>query len=270
VHRFASQTIVVTGASAGIGRALALALSPEKPRLVLAARNVERLSAVAAECQALGAETLVVPTDVTDSAQCRAMAEQTIGRFGSLDVLVNNAGGAMWSRFDELADTGPLENVMRLNYLGSVYATFHALPHLRRAKGRLVALASIAGMTGVPMLSGYVASKHAVIGFFESLRIELAEAGVSVTIVAPDWVQSEILDRSLDAQGRPLGHSPLDQNAMMNTDRCAQRIKRAMARRERLVLMSGRAKSLRWGKILMPGLVDRITAASLAAMGKRK
>ncbi len=131
MHSFASQSIVITGASAGIGEALALALAPDRPRLVLAARNADRLSDVAERCTALGAETLVVPTDVTDSDQCRALVEQTVARFGRLDVLVNNAGRAMWSRFDELADAGPLEEVMRLNYLGSVYPTFYALPHLR-------------------------------------------------------------------------------------------------------------------------------------------
>ncbi len=266
---FASQTVILTGASAGIGQALALALAPDRPHLVLAARNVERLNNVAERCAALGAETLVVPTDVTDKDQCRALVARTVERFGRIDVLVNNAGGAMWSRFDELADPQPVADVMRLNYLGSVYPTFYALPHLRSAKGRLVAMASVAGLTGVPQLTGYSASKHAVIGFFESLRIELAESGVSVTIIAPDWVQSEILDRSLDAQGRPLGHSPLEQKAMMATDRAAARIKRAIARRERLVLMSARSKTLGWGKQLFPWLVDRITAASMAAMGKK-
>ncbi len=263
MHSFAGQSIVITGASAGIGHALALALAPDRPRLILAARNADRLNQVAAKCQKLGAETLVVPTDVTDDAQCRQLVEQTVARFGSLNVLINNAGRAMWSRFDELQDMLPVEEVMRLNYLGSVYPTFHALPYLKKAQGRLVAMASLAGLTGVPLLSGYSASKHAVIGFFESLRIELAENGVTVTIVAPDWVQSEILDRSLDAQGRPLGHSPLEQKGMMRADRAAERIKRGIARRERLVLMSARSKSVGWGKQLVPWLVDKITSASM-------
>ena len=266
MHSFAGQSIVITGASAGIGHALALALAADRPRLVLAARNADRLNAVAAECEKLGAETLVVPADVTDEQQCRRLVEQTVARFGSLDVLVNNAGRAMWSRFDELKDMSPVEEVMRLNYLGSVYPTFHALPHLRRSKGRLAAMASLAGLTGVPLLSGYSASKHAVIGFFESLRIELADSGVSVTIIAPDWVQSEILDRSLDAGGRPLGHSPLEQKNMMRADRAAERIKRGIARRERLVLMSARSKTVGWGKQLFPWLIDKITAASMAGL----
>ena len=268
MHSFSGQSIVITGASAGIGQALALALAPDRAAAGAGGPQLGPVAGSRGQVRKARRETLVVPTDVTDERQCRQLVEQAVARFGSLDVLVNNAGRAMWSRFDELQDTGPIEAVMRLNYLGSVYPTFHALPHLRRSKGRLVAMASVAGLTGVPVLSGYSASKHAVIGFFESLRIELAESGVSVTIVAPDWVQSEILDRSLDAQGRPLGHSPLDQRAMMPTDRAAERIKRAIARRERLVLMSGRSKSLGWGKLLFPSLVDRLTAASMAGMAR--
>jgi short-subunit dehydrogenase len=263
VKSFAQQSILITGASSGIGRALALALAADRPRLTLAARNPERLAAVADECQKLGAETLAVPADVTDEAQCRGLVERAVGRFGGLDVLVNNAGQAMWSRFESLEDLRPLEAVMRLNYLGSVYCTYHALAHLRRSRGRLVAMSSVSGLTGVPLLSGYAASKHAVIGFFESLRIELAQSGVSVTILAPDFVQSEIFDRALDPQGRPLGHSPLDQNKLMTADRCAARIKKAIARRERLVVMSGRAKNMRWGKLLMPWLVDRMVSAAV-------
>ena len=169
----------------------------------------------------------------------------------------------MWSPFSPLDNLAPLDEVMRLNYLAAACCTLHALPHLKRSAGRLVAMASVAGLTGVPMLSGYVASKHAVIGFFESLRIELAHTGVSVIIAAPDWVQSEILDRSLDAHGQPLGHSPLDQKALMTAERCARRIKRGMARRERLVLLSGRSKNLRWGSFSCPGFVDRMVAASM-------
>jgi NAD(P)-dependent dehydrogenase (short-subunit alcohol dehydrogenase family) len=139
---------------------------------------------VAAACGPLGAERLVVPTDVTNQDQCRALVERAIERFGRLDTLVNNAGRAMWCRFDELETLEPMEAVMRVNYLGSVYPTYYALPHLKASRGLIVSLASIAGLVGVPLLSGYSASKHALVGFFESLRIELAGSGVDVTIVA--------------------------------------------------------------------------------------
>jgi short-subunit dehydrogenase len=261
--RFRDSVIVITGASAGIGRALALVLAPERAKLVLAARNASRLEETAARCRALGAETLVVPTDITHSQECRNLIEQAAARFGRLDVLVNNAALAMWARFDELADTSGIEDIMRVNYLGGVYCTHYALSHLKRTRGLVVALASIAGLVGVPKMSGYAASKHAVIGFYESLRIELADSGVGVTIVAPDFVQSEILARALDAEGQPLALSPLNQTRLPTAESCARRIVKAMDRRERLVLTSLRSKWARWGRLLLPKLVDRIAAASV-------
>jgi len=187
------RVVIITGASSGIGRALALELAMQKTQLVLAARDRARLDEVAAACKAHGAETLVVPTDVTVEYQCRQLVEQTVARFGRLDILVNNAGRAMWARFDQLDDLTTIEDVMRLNFMGGVYCTRHALPHLKSTRGMIVALASISGLIGVPMLTGYSASKHAMIGFYESLRMELEASGVSVTIIAPDYVQSEIL-----------------------------------------------------------------------------
>jgi short-subunit dehydrogenase len=260
---FAQRVIVITGASSGIGRALAVELSPQKPRLVLAARDAGRLEQTAEHCRRLGTETLVVPTDVTVGDECRALMDQASSRFGAIDVLVNNAGAAMWSRFDELPDIDIIERVMRVNFLGSVACTHAALPHLKRSRGLIVAMASISGLIGVPLLSGYSASKHAVIGFFESLRIELAPSGIGVTIIAPDFVQSEILARALDASGKPLDASPLDQSKLLTAEKCAKKIVRGMQRRKRLVLTSERSAWARWGQLLAPKLVDRISARSV-------
>jgi short-subunit dehydrogenase len=262
---FSDQVIVITGASSGIGRALALELAAQHAKLVLAARDEERLADVAAACRQGGAETLVVPTDVTVQEQCGNLIARALERFGRLDVLVNNAGRAMWARFDELTNLGVMEDILRLNYLGSVYCTHFALPHLKQSRGLIVAVASVSGLLGAPLLSGYSASKHAVIGFYESLRIELAASGVGITIVAPDFVQSEILSRAMDAQGQPLGTSPLDQRKLLTAEAYARRIAKAMGRRERLVLTSGRSKWGRWGKLLAPRLVDRIAAAVVRA-----
>ena len=260
---FSGQVIIITGASSGIGRALALELSPQSPRLVLAAHDATRLDATAEACRQRGAEVLVVPTDVTSQSQCAALVEAAVARFERIDALVNNAGRAMWARFDQLEDVSAIEDIMRVNYLGSVYCTYYALPHLKRSRGLIVALASISGLTGAPLLSGYSASKHAIIGFFESLRIELAGSGVGVTIVAPDFVQSEILERATGEQGQPLASSPLDQSTLMTAEDCARRIVRAMAGRRRLVLTSFRSAWARFGKLLAPELVDRIASRAV-------
>ena len=263
----AGKVIVITGASSGIGRALALELAQQKPRLVLAARTRERLEEVAALCRGQGAETLVVPTDVTSAEACKSLIDAAARELGGIDVLVNNAGAAMWARFDELADARRLEELMQLNFLGSVYCTQAALPHLKRSRGLIVAIASISGLISPPLLSGYAASKHAVIGFFESVRIELKSSGVGVTIVAPDFVQSEILARATGADGKSLGDSPLEQSKLLSAEKCAKKIVRGIERRKRLVLTSERSAWARWGQILAPKLVDRISAKIVGFRG---
>jgi short-subunit dehydrogenase len=260
---FTGRVVVVTGASEGIGRALCRVLAPEAPRLVLAARNRERLDSLASECTALGAECLVVPTDVTSADDCRALIEAAVERFGGLDVLVNNAGGTMWTRLDEITDLSIYERLMRLNYLGSVYPTFHALPYLKRSRGRVVAVASVAGLIGVPTRTGYSAAKHAVLGFFDSLRVELLDSGVSVTVVCPDFVVSEIHKRALGADGKPLGANPMAASEIMSAEDCAARMVKAIERRERLVLTSWRSRMGRWMKLLWPARVDRMAADAI-------
>jgi len=260
---FAGRVVVVTGASEGIGRAFCKALAPQRPKLVLAARARERLESLAAECSAAGAETLVVPTDVTDQDACRRLVDAAVERYGGIDVLVNNAGGTMWTRLDEIEDVSIFERLMRLNYLGSVYPTYYALPHLKRSRGRLVAVASMAGVIGVPTRTGYSAAKHAVIGFFDSLRVEVADAGVSVTLVCPDFVVSEIHRRALGADGRPLGANPMANSKIMTAETCAALMIGAIERRERMLVTSGRGKLARWMKLIAPGRIDRMAAAAI-------
>jgi short-subunit dehydrogenase len=255
---YAGKVVVVTGASTGIGRALCLALAPQRPRLVLAARDEKSLHGVAEECRALGAEALVAPTDVTVPEQCRTLVERAVARFEGLDVLVNNAGMSMWARFDEVADLAVFEALMRVNYLGAVYLTHYALPELKRRRGQIVGVASLAGLTGVPTRTGYAASKHAMIGFLDSLRVELRGTGVDVTIVAPDFVVSEIHRRSLGPDGQPLGESPMQESKIMTTEACARMILEGMTHRRRLVVGSLRGKVGRWARLVSPGLIDRI------------
>ena len=175
---FTGKTVLITGASEGIGRALALALAAERAQLALNARDEVRLAEAVRECAARGAEALALPADVSRQEDCAAMVARAVARFGRLDVLINNAGVTMWSRFDALSDLSVFTRLLATNYLGAVYATAAALPALKAAGGLIVAVASVAGLTGVPERSGYAASKHAMVGFFESLRIELTGSGV--------------------------------------------------------------------------------------------
>ncbi|HEY7511116.1 MAG TPA: SDR family oxidoreductase [Vicinamibacteria bacterium] len=260
---YAGKVVVVTGASTGIGRELSLQLAGQGPRLVLAARDEARLQQVAEECRVRGAEALVAPTDVSVPDQCRTLVERAVARFEGIDVLVNNAGLSMWSRFDEMQDLSVFETLMRVNYLGAVYPTHFALPELKRRRGQIVAVASLAGLTGVPTRTAYAASKHAMVGFFDSLRVELRGTGVEVTIVAPDFVVSEIHRRSLGPDGQPLGRSPMQESKIMGTAECARMIVRAMERRQRLVLGSWRGKAGRWARLVAPALIDAVAARAV-------
>jgi short-subunit dehydrogenase len=260
---FTGRTVLITGASTGIGRALALELAQHGARLALSARDAERLGQTASACAASGTEVLAVPGDVTRPEDCRAAVARTVERFRGLDALVNNAGMTMWARFDALTDLAPLGRLLAVNYLGAAHMTAAALPYLKNSRGLIVAVASIAGLTGVPERTGYAASKHAMIGFFESLRIELQGSGVAVTIVAPDFVKSELHKGALGADGLPLGKTPMDEPHIMTSEQCARLIVGAMRRRQRLLITSGRGRLGRWARLVAPALVDRMAARAI-------
>lgn len=259
----AGSSIIVTGASQGIGKAVCLELAARRARLTLAARDPAALEQVAAACRERGGEALAVPTDVSQPADCERLVRQAVGAWGPLDALVNNAGIDMIARFEDVTDLQLFERLMRVNYLGYVYPTHYALPELRRTRGRLVAVSSLAGMTGVPTRTGYAASKHAIFGFFDSLRIELAGTGVTVTLVAPDFVLSEIHRRAAGPDGRPLGHSPMQESSIMTAEECARQIVKAMQKRQRLRILSLRGRLGRYVRLVAPGLIDAIAARAV-------
>lgn len=263
---FRDNVVVLTGASAGIGHQMALQLAAQGAQLALAARDAAKLEETAAACRAQGARVIAVPTDVGDEAQCRALIERAAAEFGRIDTLVNNAGIGMWARFDEMTDLAPFERIMRVNYLGSVYPTYYALPHLKRTRGRIVAVNSLTGRTGVPTRSGYAASKHAAAGFFDTIRIELEDSGITVTQVFPGFVATEIRERAYGPDGRPLGagNSPVKEREVMTAEECARQIIDAAAKRKRELIMTLRGKIGARLKLIAPRLVDRIAKKAIA------
>jgi short-subunit dehydrogenase len=263
---FALKTIVLTGASAGIGRSLSISLAQQGAHLVLAARNQEALEETLAACTKQGGKAIAVPTDVTQPEACQRLIEEAISAFGQIDVLVNNAGISMLTRFDEVTDLSIFEQVMQVNYLGAVYCTHYALPYLKANRGLLVAISSVCGKTAVPTRTGYVASKHAMQGFFDTLRIELRGSGVDVLVVSPGFVATDIRQRALGANGQPLGQSPRDESkGNMSVGECVHQIVWAMERRKREHIMTLKGKVTPWGKLLLPELVDRIAAYAARA-----
>jgi short-subunit dehydrogenase len=257
------NVVIITGASKGIGAELARQLAAKGAKLVLAARSEKELEAVAGECRKAGAAVVTVKADVAEERDCQAIVAGAVIAFGRVDTLVNNAGMSMWARFEDIEDVSVLERIMRVNYMGAVYCTRHALPHLRESRGRLVGISSLAGRVGVPTRTGYAASKHAMTGFFDSLRIELAGSGVTVTMVYPGFVSTGIRENATGPDGKPIMVSPVREGEVMTVEDCARRIVRGIERRDREVVMTARGKMGLWLRLLAPGLVDRIARRAI-------
>ena len=264
------KVIIITGASDGIGAEMARQLaqraasSPDQLALVLAARNAAMLDAVAAECAVHGVRTLTAPTDVADQAQCRRLVQAAVDAFGRIDALVNNAGRSGHALFEDVQDLGWYEEMMRINLWGSVWCTHAALPYLKQSRGSVVAVASLAGLVGVPGRTAYSASKFAMSGFFEALRAELKPHGVSVTTAYPGVVDTRIRYRGYNAQGGELGSSSLKEEGAMPVAECARLIIEGMERRRREVVMTAKGKLGRWMKLIAPGMVESIALAAVS------
>jgi len=257
------KVVVITGASKGIGAELARQLAERGAKLVLAARNAGELETVAEYCKKRGAQVITVRADVGVERDCAAIMSGAALAFGGIDVLVNNAGATMWARFEDIQDLSILERIMRVNYMGAVYCTAQALPYLRQSGGVLVGVSSLAGRTGVPTRTGYSASKHAMTGFFDSLRIELEGSGVAVTMIYPGFVSTGIRENATGPDGKPIAVSPVQEGQVMGVEECARRIVQAIERREREVVMTARGKIGLWLKLLAPSLVDRIAKRAI-------
>ena len=255
---FRDNVTVITGASAGIGLEVGKQLAQQGAALVLAARNPALLADAAESCRALGARVIAIPTDVSDKEQCRRLIDAALEEFGRIDTLINNAGISMHARFDELHDIDAVERITAINYFGAVYCTWFALPHLKKTRGRIVAISSLTGKNGVPTRTLYAGTKHAMAGFFDSLRIELRDNGVSVTVIYPGFVDTEIAERALGPDGRPLGTRPVVKNAIMTVQQCARLTVEAAADRKREVIMTRRARIGMILKAVWPDVIDRI------------
>lgn len=259
IRPFADRVVVVTGASDGIGAELARQLAEQGAWLALGARRAHELDLVAQDCIARGGRAIVVTTDVTDPEQCKNLVTHALESYGKIDVLVNNAGIGAHFTFADVSDLSVFDRLMRVNYLGGVYCTHAALPALRKSKGHIVAISSLAGKTGVPYRTAYSASKHAMQGFFDSLRLELDGTGIAVTVVSPGFVRTDIRAHALGADGEVLSESPHNENEIMPLDECARQIIDAMSRRQRELVMTLRGKLGLLAKAVAPEIVDRMT-----------
>ena len=256
----------MTGASSGIGKALAYEVAKHGAQVVMAARNVEELKRIGQDVEARypGVETLAVQTDVTREEDCKALVERTVERFGGVDVLINNAGISMRAMFDEL-DLEVIHRVMDVNFWGTVNCTRYAIPRLLAARGSVVGIISVAGFLGLPGRTGYSASKYAVRGFLNTLRVENLKRGLHVLVAAPGFTASNIRKTALVANGEQQGESPRAEDKMMSAERCAEIIVRGIIKRKREIVMTRVEGKLsvflsKW----CPSLLDRLAYQHMA------
>lgn len=254
---FKDKVVVITGASSGIGLALAYEFAARGARLVLGARTEEKLKQIADELHAKGSATVYAATDVTREADCKRLIDTAVTAYGRIDVLICNAGLSMRALFDD-ADLDVLRRLMDVNFWGTACCVKYALPWIQQSKGSIVGVSSVAGFHGLPGRTGYSASKYAMHGLLETIRIENLKKGVHVMIAAPGFTASNVRFSALTADGTPQGETPRAEDKMMTADEVARRIVLGVAKRKRTLLMEFQGRATHFLKKISPRLLDRM------------
>jgi dehydrogenase/reductase SDR family protein 7B len=252
-----NTVVLITGGTSGIGRACALEFGRQGARIVITGRDAAKLADTAAELTVANIEHCIVQGDVGILADATRAVTATVGAFGRLDVLINNAGLSMRAKFIDV-DVKVLEQLMQTNFFGTVYTTKAALPHLLASKGTIVGISSIAGYRGLPGRTGYSASKFAMNGFLESLRTELLPQGVNVLIAAPGFTASNIRHTALLADGQSQNDTPRNEGKMMTSEEVAHHVRQAVEKRQRGFVLTGEGKLVVFLNKWLPGLMDKM------------
>ena len=235
MKNFKDKVVIVTGASSGIGEAMAREFAAQGARVVLGARSVQKLQLIAGEIRSQGGQA----------------------EFGGIDVLVCNAGLSMRAIFDDV-DLGVLHRLMDVNFWGTVNCCKFALPYLQRSRGSIVGISSVAGLHGLPGRTGYSASKYAMTGFLETLRIENLKKGLHVMIACPGFTASNVRFSALTADGSAQGETPRNEAKMMTSAEVARIVARGVLKRKRLCLMESEGRATHFVKKFAPGFLDRM------------
>jgi len=257
INEMKGKVVIITGASSGIGLSCAEVFASKGASVVLAARSIEKLQIVEKGLAKNGYSAFAVKTDVTNEDDCKNLIAQTLNRYGKIDYLINNAGVSMRALLADL-NVKVIRQVMEVNFFGAVYCTKYALPHIIESKGSIVGVTSLAGFFGLPARSGYSASKFALQGFLETVRVENLDKNLHVMIVAPGFTASNIRRNALTADGSPQGISPRDENKMMSSGEVALKIADGVKHRKRTIIISGEDYFSIVARRLMPNLFDKI------------
>lgn len=254
-YKFAGKVVVVTGASSGIGLAISREFARAGSRIAMVARSEEKLAELVDDINSTGGEAVAIVADVTDEKQCQLMVEKCIARFGRLDILINNAGISMRASFTD-TDIKVLRRVMEVNFWGTVNCTKYALPHLLANRGVLVGISSVAGFHGLPGRTGYSASKFAMHGFLETIRIEHFFSGMHVMILAPGFTASNIRYHALTADGREQGETPRLEEKMMQPEYVARWVMKGIRKKKRNKILTWNGRFIAFFQRIIPWIVD--------------
>ena len=257
------RVIVITGASSGIGEAMAKEYAKAGAKVVLGARRQEELKRVADNITALGGKVAYSVCDVTKEEDCKQLMECAIKNFQSIDILICNAGLSMRALFDD-CDLKVLHRLMDVNFWGTVNCTKYALKHLQESQGSLVGISSVAGIHGLPGRTGYSASKYAMTGFLDTIRVENLKKGLHVMTACPGFTASNVRFSALTADGSQQGETPRNEDKMMTPEEVAHIVAKGIRRRKRLCLMEWEGRATHFVKKFFPGLVDRLFYAVMA------
>ena len=251
------KVIVITGASSGIGEAMARTYAAQGAKVVLGARSVEKLQRLADEIRTAGGQAAFCGVDVVSEEECRKLIDTAVEAFGRIDVLICNAGISMRAIFDDV-DLSVLHRLMDVNFWGTVNCCKYALPYLQASRGSVVGISSVAGLHGLPGRTGYSASKYAMTGFLETLRIENLKKGLHVMIACPGFTASNVRFSALTADGSQQGETPRDEAKMMTAEEVARIVARGILRRKRLCLMEIEGRATHFVKKFAPAFLDRM------------
>lgn len=247
------KVFVITGGSSGIGKALADAALAQGARVAVCGRNLEKLQ----QQFSPSANLLCFQADVAREADCKAFIDTVVTKWGRVDVLINNAGVSMRALFEDV-DLSVIRELMDINFWGAVYCTKYALPSLRKTKGVIAGISSIAGYRGLPARTGYSASKFALQGFLESLRTELLRTGVHVMWVSPGFTSTNIRNVARSSDGSAQAETPLDESKLMTSEECAALILKGISARKRSMVFTGQGKLTVWLNKLLPSVADKL------------
>ena len=258
-----NKIVIITGATSGIGKALAYECAARGARLVISGRNYETLTKISNDLQKKGTKVLAVKTDVSVEDDCNELIRRTISEYGGIDVLINNAGISMRALFEDV-DLCVLRKLMDTNFWGTVYCTKYALPYLLKSKGSLVGISSIAGYKGLPGRTGYSSSKFAMQGLLEVIRIENRKKGLHVLIAAPGFTASNIRNVALAKDGSQQGETPLDESKLMPAETVASKIADAIESRKTRIILTLQGKMTVLLNKFFPKFMDKMVYNHMA------